>query len=162
LELPMTAPSVQDQNHCQEVTICICESRWIFTMHQIIINDMFRSKQVFPPCPSPTFLGSHNTYCSTHHIPIVSKPIANAESYIPMWKIWYKPWIELEPGLFVQGRFGQGVILELSHKDRKFHYFICHTFNNGPVFLVVRNRWQQSWWGNFLSRYNVLWSCIQL
>jgi hypothetical protein len=159
LEVQIMIPLIQDQ---WEVTICICTSRWSFTVLQIIINDIFRSQRISPPCPSPTFLGFHDTYCSMHHIPIVSKLIPNAESFLPMWKIRYKPWMELEPGLFVQGRFGQGVILDLSHTDQKSRYFICYTFKNGPIFLIVPNRWQWSWWGDFLSRCNALWSCSRL
>lgn len=149
---------------CQQMTTLIpyCEFRWNVEWLQIILNHIFRFKHDPPPCPSPDFLKSLNTSHSAYNIPIVSKLIANSEADIPMWKLCHKPSIKLEQGLFVQGCFGQGVILELSHTDKNFHYFICHTFNNGPVFLIVQNRWHRGWWGEFLSRCTSLWSCVWL
>lgn len=88
---------------------------------------------------------------------------------LPMWKVWCEPWIDLEPGVFVQGHFGQGIIVKLSHADENFHYFICYAFNYGFIILVVPIEWQQEelivpvrWWGKVLSKFRSFMSRIRI
>jgi hypothetical protein len=133
-----------------------------------IVNDIFRSEYCSlpqspcpsPPCPSPDFLTSLDTSRSQYNLPIATKLTINNDASLPMWKVWREPWIDLEPGIFVQGRFGQGVILELSHEDEHFHYFICYAFNDGLIFLIVPIKWPQQWWKKVLSKCRSLLPCV--
>jgi hypothetical protein len=154
-----SASEILAANECSHLyVLTICENFQYVTM-------LFRSECYRPPCPSPNFLETLDTSHSTHNIKIIAKFVDHPDSYIPMWKIRYEPWIDLEPGLFVQGRFGQGVILELSHDDKNFQYFICYTFNNGPVFLLLPNRFsraaQQSRLKYFVFVCRAIWSRIR-
>jgi len=134
-----------------------CSNLYVSTISKEFqwIMNLFRSECYFPPCSSPNFLETLDTSRSAHNVKIIAKFVAHPDSYIPMWKICYKPSMKLAPGLFVQGPFGQGVILELSHDDENFLYYICHTFNNGPVFLMLRKSrvlGQPNWWKIFVVR----------
>jgi hypothetical protein len=130
----------------------------VFSELYDLICIIFSSERNFPSCPSPDFLGSHDTYRSMYHIPIVSKPIANVKTNIPLWKVQDKPIQKLEQGLFIQGRFGQGVILNFSHKNWNFRYFNCYTYNDGPILLAVPTKWQRFWQKIFLSTCNAVLS----
>jgi len=113
-----------------------------------------------PPCPTPDFLKSLDTSFSMYSIPMVSDLVGNTD--FPMWKILHQPTVKLSPGVFVQGRFGQGVITEFHHKDRQFHYFLCRTLNDGDILLLAQNDWYLAWWRKILSRLKILSFCTWL
>ena len=124
----------------------------LIKLFSFVTHSIIRSECDHPPCPSPAFFESYQSY----HVPIVASSITNTRLRVPLWKLDCKPMIKLSPGLLIQGRFGQGQILSCPCQDLKFYYFLCYIYNQGYMYLLVPAKWQQGWRGYFYSRYIAL------
>jgi hypothetical protein len=157
--------TAENDSASENLSMSDCSSLYVLMILEYIqrIMNLFRSEHYVPPCPSPDFLETLDTSHSTHNIVIIAKMFPHPDSNIPIWKIHSTPAMKLVPGLFVQGPFGQGVIQDLSHDDENFQYYMCYTFNNGPIFLMLQQSEvlaQPNWWKNFVVRCKNLLCCV--
>ena len=87
---------------------------------------------------------------TTEYIGIPRLP---AVPHFPLWLVSTKPPVRLEAGILVKGTFGQGQLLYCWSQNQEFVYFICYTFDNDFLFLVIPRPWYIGWQEKLSQKY---------